>query len=156
MTFGLPRSPLELLGREAYWAGNLNVFIGERAMERHMTQPLRVYPGRTNLAAFFVGHRPDSYQFGFSSEDDRWDARLLDASFGSSLLHGLSTGEEIPTDKWVRCAGTRVVLLVIDPPSLCFAQKLEVHVTQQSTGRTAIVEFTLDPEAPGAGCYALG
>src|SRR5262249_20111927 len=43
----LPADPLELLGRRnTYWAGNLNVFVGDRPVERHLAQALRVYPGR--------------------------------------------------------------------------------------------------------------
>jgi hypothetical protein len=34
-----------------------------RAVERHLAQALRIYPGKTNAAMFFVGNRKDGYRF---------------------------------------------------------------------------------------------
>jgi hypothetical protein len=40
-------------------------------------------------------------------------------------------------------------------PGACRAGKLDVHVVQRSTGKRAVVEFYLDPQAQGAGCYTI-
>ena len=44
-------------------------------------------------------------------------------------------------------------MLATHPPVDCPAGNLEVHVTRRSFGKTAIVEFNLDPDAQGVGCY---
>jgi hypothetical protein len=46
-----------------------------------------------------------------------------------------------------------MVMLATHPPVNCQAGNLEVHVTRKSSGKTAIVEFDLDPSAQGTGCY---
>jgi hypothetical protein len=46
-------------------------------------------------------------------------------------------------------------LLALCPPADCTAAALEVHVTQRSTGQSAVVEFSLDPNAAGPGCYVV-
>src|SRR5206468_4495614 len=56
----------DLLGRgQPHWAGNINVFVGARPVERHLARALRVYPGRTNLVMFMVGSpaMPDAFAF---------------------------------------------------------------------------------------------
>ena len=55
----------ELVGRDQpHWAGNINVFIGSKAVERHVAKALRIYPARYNLAMFVVGSgKRDAYAF---------------------------------------------------------------------------------------------
>jgi hypothetical protein len=152
----LPPDPLELLGRRnPHWAGNLNVFIGRRSVERHLARALRIYPGRTNLAMFIVGSGPDAYAFELRGDGAAWEAALYDKSFGSSLLVNHGTDHRIRPSEWVPTHGRQLMILAVCPPEGCQRGTLEVHVTQQSTGKTAVVEFSLDPEAAGPGCYVV-
>jgi hypothetical protein len=48
-----------------------------------------------------------------------------------------------------------MVALTVHPPKECSEDEAEVHVTQRSTGEVAIVEFSLDPNAAGPGCYTV-
>src|SRR5438067_2103865 len=75
-----------------HWAGNLNVFVGGRDVERHMAQALRVYPGRVNLAMFVVGSgAADEYRFELNGDGTAWNARLFNAVAGHPLLAGMKT-----------------------------------------------------------------
>ncbi len=47
------------------------------------------------------------------------------------------------------------MLLAMCPPEGCRQGNVEVHVTQRSTGKTAIVEFSFDAAAAGPGCYVV-
>lgn len=152
----LPADPLSLLSRpNMHWAGNINVLIGDHAVERHLAQALRIYAGRQNLAIFFVGDQPDEYKFELTGGGVDWEAKLFDFTDMSSLLGSRSSTNVIAESKWVKVAGCRIVLLAIQPPEYCGAGEIQVHVRQRSTDREAIVEFTLDPNAVGAGCYAV-
>jgi len=151
----LPDDPLELLHRpHAHWAGNINVLMGNRAVERHLAQALRIYPGRTNLAIFFVGSKRDAYKFDLSGTAVSWEAALFDMSMAHSLC-AFQSLQAIPEGKWIDADGTRMVLLALGPPEYCEEGTIDVHVRQRSTGREAVVEFSLDPQAAGAGCYAV-
>jgi len=57
--------------------------------------------------------------------------------------------------EWVMTRGRRLMILAMLPPEGCRQGNLEVHVTQRSSGKTAIVEFSLDPTAAGPGCYVV-
>src|SRR5207247_993575 len=73
----LPADLLDLVGRNnPHWAGNLNIFLGGRPVERHLAQALRVYPGRTNLAMFVVGSGNDAYAFQLKGTGADWDTAL--------------------------------------------------------------------------------
>jgi len=149
----LPADPMKLLGLGSHhWAGNLNIFLGGRPVERHVAQALRVYPGRTNLAAFFVGTGQDSYLFDLKGTAVDWDATLHDLSRAQSLH---STHAEVPLNTWLPGTTTRILMLSLKPPARCGAGTVEVHVTQLSTSQTAMVEFSLDPSAAGPGCYTV-
>ena len=146
----------ELIKRgQPHWAGNINVFVGSRPVERHLARALRVYPGRTNLAMFVVGSpgRRDAYAFELLGLAPEWKAGLYDMRNSQSLV--INTAEDIPIEetKWVESDGGLVVMLATQPPAGCHTGNLEAHVTQRSTGKAAIVEFNLDPKAQGAGCY---
>lgn len=149
----LPAAIHDLFGAPAlHWAGNLNVFIGRQPVERHRAMALRIYPGRQNLAAFIVGERVDQYTFELEGQAVAWGAELW------SLGHvgaGRRPLERLPLGAAQKMAPGSVVLLSVVPPTLAEQGDVTVHVKQQSTGHTACVEFTLDPRAPGAGCFLV-
>jgi hypothetical protein len=147
----------DLLGRnQHYWAGNINVFIGRHAVERHLAKALRIYPGRTNLAMFMVGDcaRRDAYAFELAGLATDWEAALYNVSHQRSLVIN-SSDVSIQEKRWMESNGQLIVMLATQPPSDCRSGNLEVHVTRRSCRKTAIVEFNLDPNAQGAGCYTM-
>lgn len=150
----LPPDPLQLLGRgQHHWAGNLNVFIGGKATERHLAQALRIYPGRTNLAMFVVGTGRDTYRFELRGLGATWGASLFDLTCQPTLR--LDGGGGVPLDQWCALDGQAMLLLAVQPPEDATAGALEVVVTQRSTGQEAIVEFSLDSTATGPGCFVV-
>src|SRR5262245_8536995 len=154
--YQLPDDPLRLLSRPSiHWAGNINVLIGRQAVERHLAQALRIYPGSTNLAMFFVGNRRDEYEFTLWGDGAAWDTELLDFSNIDSFLRPNTLPKAIPQSKWIPMDGCRMVMLAICPPSGAETGSIEVHVRQRSTGQEAVVEFSLDANAAGAGCYTI-
>lgn len=144
----------DLVGRDQpHWAGNVNVFIGSKAVERHFAKALRVYSGRTNLAVFDVGEgRPDAYAFEIAGLAPDWQAALYDMTNAKSLAIGASDAP-VHERQWVESAGSSMMILAIRPPVVCEDGNLAVHVTQRSQGKKAVVEFNLDPTAQGPGCY---
>ncbi len=145
----------DMVGRgQPHWAGNINVFVGSHAVERHLARALRVYPGRTNLALFIVGSPGERNAFAFEivGLTPDWNAALHDITNNRSLLVGPSDSP-IGETQWVESNGGLVVMLTTQPPAGCQKGNVEVHVTRQAPRKTAIVEFNLDPTAQGAGCY---
>jgi len=145
----------DLVGRsQPHWAGNINVFIGRHPVERHLARALRIYPGRTNMAMFVVGEpaRPDAYSFDLAGLSSSWKTTLYEIAGNRSLLIDPSN-PRIQEAQWVEANGSLMVMLATQPPADCKTGKLEVHVKRRSSGKTAIVEFDLDPAAQGAGCY---
>jgi hypothetical protein len=145
----------DLVGREQpHWAGNINVFVGASPVERHLSKALRVYPGRTNLAMFMVGdpHKADAYAFELEGLSSDWKAVLYDVSHNESLLVNPQNAP-IRETRWVEPNGMMMVMLAIQPPAGCQKGNLQVQVMRRSSSQTAIVEFDLDPQAQGAGCY---
>jgi hypothetical protein len=121
-----------------------------------MARALRVYPGRTNLAMFLVGDpaRRDAYAFELVGLAPDWNAGLHDRTNHKTLVVDPSAAP-IPETRWVESNGGLLVMLATHPPAGCQAGNLEVHVTRRSCGKTAIVEFSLDPAAKGPGCYSV-
>lgn len=151
----LPPDLWGLFGREQpHWAGNINVFVGNRAVERHMAKALRIYSGRTNMAMFVVGgtRHLDAYAFDLVGLASEWQAALYDMTSAKTLVVG-SSDEPLQKTQWVPAAGMMLVMLAVRPPAVCENGKVQVHVTRRSSKETAIVEFDLDPTAQGAGCY---
>jgi len=146
----LPPSILDVDGPQPHWAGNLNVWIGETPVERHLAPRLRIYPERANVARFFVGSRQDDYLFRVEGLSPGWGCRLLssgeDVTWESDV-----TGEP----RWLSLPPRSSLFLVLTPPPYCAAGQVVVHVTQRSTGREVAVEFDFDPSAPGPGCITL-
>jgi len=153
----LPADLMQLLLQETpHWAGNINVHIGKTDVERHLGRALRVYPGRMNLAWFFVGGPTrDAYTFRLNGLGKTWDAKLFDMTSRESLVLSAENTREIGTDEWISTEGSRTMLMAMRPPKNCEAGSVEVAVTQRSSGRTAVVEFSLDPAAAGRGCYVV-
>jgi hypothetical protein len=148
---------MELLGRgQPHWAGNINVFVGNRAVERHLARALRVYPGRPNMAMFIVGGmgKPDAYAFDVVGLTPEWKAVLHNVTNSSTLVIN-SSDKPMQETQWVEAAGSLMVILATHPPAGCEEGKVEVHVTRRSCQKTAIVEFDLDPAAQGTGCYSV-
>jgi hypothetical protein len=153
----LPPNPFDLLiGPNTHWAGNLNVFIGRQAVERHMTKSLRIVPERTNVVMFVVGCGPDSYRFDLVGVASSWNAMIIDPTRAPSLSLGLSDGRAIEPGSWVSLSQRALLFLVLRPPANCCQINVEAHVTQLSTQKSAVVEFSFDPKAAGPGCYVVG
>jgi hypothetical protein len=71
------------------------------------------------------------------------------------MSRGLKDGTAIPLGTWTSLRGPAMLLLVLRPPANCREANVEVHVTQHSTRKTAVVEFSFDPRASGPGCYVV-
>ena len=158
-TASLASDLFELLGHgNPHWAGNLNVFVGGRAVERHLAKALRIYPGRVNIACFMVGSTHDAYAFKLHGGGEGWDCALYNPAAtrrASSVLASVQNEAMVEQDKWIEIDRQAFILLAIRPPAKCRTGNVEVHVTQQSSGNTAIVEFNLDPNAAGPGCFTV-
>lgn len=153
----LAPDPWELLGRgQPHWVGNINVFIGSRAVERHMAKALRIYPGRTNLAMFVVGNPGQGNAFAFEVKglESAWNAALYDMTHGNSLMVG-DSASLIGRTKWIETLGHLLIMVAMQPPRDCSVGKLDVHVTRRADQKSAIVEFDLDSTAQGPGCYTI-
>lgn len=149
----LPPDLWDLLdGPQPHWAGNLNVWIADKPVERHLAPRLRIHPGRANLAAFCVGDRPDRYAFQVEGADEDWGHALFDAVTGKQFAW---SGASAAQRTWHAVQGMEYVVLVLRPPGACERGAVLVHVTQRSSWKTAVVEFDLDPAADGPGCYTL-
>lgn len=152
----LPADLWELFGREQpHWAGNINVFVGNKAVERHVAKALRIYSGRTNLAMFFVGwpKSRDAFAFNLVGLAPDWKAALYDRTQSQTLVVG-SSDAPVQEKHWVEAgAGFMMVMLAVRPPLDCENGNLRVHVTRRSSQQTAVVEFNLSATAQGPGCY---
>jgi len=148
---------MDLLARgNFYWAGNLNVFVGYKAVERHLARALRIYPGRTNLALFCVGSGRDAYRFQLETNGQHWDAAIYDMSRARSLRIDRGQGRLVRFSEWVEVSRRAAfMVLAMCPPPDAVQAELSVHVTQRSTMKEAVVEFSLDARAAGPGCYAV-
>ncbi len=149
----LPPSLMDMFDRaSAHWVGNLNVWIGSKPVERHMAPRLRVHAGRTNLAVFQVGFGPEAYAFHLGAVESSWDPLLFDLA---------RRGEIVPWSEargavhWHQVSGIGIILFALRIPEFFTHTRVEVDVTKRSTGRSACVEFDLDPSAQGPGCYAV-
>lgn len=144
--------PAALLPRgSVHWAGNINVLIGHDEVERHQAKALRIDPGKINVVAFFVGEGRDAFQFELQGAGTEWGPKLHRVGDPSTPLS--SDVPELSLSQWYETERSEIVLLSVRPPEGCRRGKLNVLVTQRSTGRTAIVEFGFSASALGPGCY---
>jgi hypothetical protein len=152
----LPADLMELIGRSnPHWAGNLNVFVGGRSVERHLAQALRIYPGRVNAAMFVVGSGPDRYRFALAGDGAAWDAALYNLEGAALLTDSVYRRKPIALQEWIGVDRQGLMVLALLPPHACSQGMVKVQVEQGSTGQTAVVEFSLDPSAAGPGCYVV-
>lgn len=150
----LAPDPFALLGRGGiHWAGNIDVLMRRKAVERHLAQALRVYPGKTNMAMFFVGDRKDGYRFDLTGMANEWQAELLSGTSLSCLRP--NGAPSVVTGKWMELSGSNLFFLLLRPPHSAERGEVQVHVERQSDGKEAIVEFSLDCQARGSGCYTV-
>ena len=61
---------------------------------------------------------------------------------------------EAPTLK-VATTAPELPPLAGTPAEQCEQGQLDVHVTERSSNRTAVVEFSMDPRAAGPGCFTV-
>jgi hypothetical protein len=145
--------PSALVGRQGvHWAGNIDILMRGKSAERHMARALRVYPGQTNAAMFFVGDRPDGYKFELSGDAESWQAQLIDMTRSPSLKP--DRAPDVPAAEF-REFSRGTFYLLLRPPKDAGRGEVSVHVTRQSDGSEAVVEFSLDSRAAGAGCYKI-
>ena len=137
---------------QPHWAGNLNVWLGREPVERHLAPRLRIHPGCANLAEFCLGRRPDAYAFRLEGLGSGWPHILCDLRSAKTVAWSEEAWRE---PAWNESTGMQIMLLVLRPPPHCERGLAEVHVLQRSSGKTAIVEFDLDPSASGPGCFRL-
>jgi hypothetical protein len=153
----LPPDLWDLVGRDQpHWAGNINVFGGVKAVERHLSRALRIHPGRPNLAMFVVGapNKPDAYAFSTRGLTPAWQAALYDVTHAQSLAVG-PADTPIAETQWIEESGPLMIMLAVRPPLGCQEGNLEIQVTRRSSQTTAVVEFNLNPVSQGPGCYTL-
>ncbi|HEX4611091.1 MAG TPA: hypothetical protein VH092_23070, partial [Urbifossiella sp.] len=79
--------------------------------------------------------------------------RLFDTFFGCPTADGMKGGQ-LAEGHWHRLA-SGMLLLAVNPPAKAREGVVNVHVRQESSGREAVVEFTLDASARGPGCYKV-
>jgi hypothetical protein len=145
--------PMAMLGRAGYhWAGNIDILMRGKAAERHMARALRVYPGKTNAAMFFVGDRNDGYKFELSGDVEDWQAELIDMTRSTSMKPG--NAPDVPTSEF-REFTRGTFYLLLRPPQDAERGDVSIHISRQSDGKEATVEFSLDSRAQGAGCYTV-
>ncbi len=137
-----------------HWAGNINLFFPRADVERHQALAIRMHPGRTNLAMFIVGTGGDDrYQLEFSGSGMAWNPKLYDTLPFLPVVDGTKR-DPLAEGRWHALA-TGMLALTVEPPAKAREGVVNVHVRQESSGREAVVEFTLDAAAAGPGCYKL-
>jgi hypothetical protein len=108
------------------------------------------------MAWFIVGSgQQDAYAFRARASGANWDAKLFDMTTRESLAVGVADKPGIKQGRWVSSSGSRTMLLALRVPRDCSAGTVEVHVVQKSSGREAVVEFSMNANAAGKGCYAV-
>lgn len=137
-----------------HWAGNINLFFPGADVERHRALALRVHPGRTNMAMFVVGTGPtDRYRLEFSGTGTAWNPKLYDTLPMAPVADGAKR-DPLAEGRW-HALSTGILALTVEPPAAAREGAVNVHVRQESSGREAVVEFSLDAAAAGPGCYKL-
>src|SRR5262249_25952467 len=113
-TPGLPLDFLKMIRQGGiHWAGNLNVFVGSRPVERHLAQALRVYPGCLNMAILIVGSGRDAYAFRLAGTAMSWDPVLYDGMKGERLFPDLKRAGAIAPDEWIEVSHHQFMMLAL-------------------------------------------
>ena len=95
---------------------------------------------------------PDAFAFELVGLAPDWIAALHDVTNQKNLLIDPSN-VSIEETQWVESSRGLLVMLATHPPADCATGNVEVHVTRRAGRKAAIVEFNLDPDAQGTGCY---
>lgn len=128
-----------LEGRE-HWIGNVDVHVSGARAEKHCAAGRCAHPGVLNRAQLYVGDgKEDGYLFktsvtapsGLSASLSAWNVKLERRS-GEAISEAIS--ERFSFD---------VAKLHFTPPADLTTGKIEVAVTRESSGKTAVVEFEL-------------
>jgi len=159
--------PSRAAGRlNRHWAGNINVHLSGRAVERHQGRDLRCYPGYSNWALFNLGSRKgEEYRITFEGCGADWDPRVfhlpnapgedeaMDEMMRMSSEHlgeGVASGGTVVTP-----TGSAWMTAAVSPPRDVTVGKLDIGILELSSGRETTVEFKLNANAPGRGLYTF-
>ncbi len=124
------------------WVGNFDIHVSDVGAERHCARLVALTAGRINLAFFQTGTGTrDHYLFRFLGDQSwAWNPRIV------------WRGSPLPTEEPV--AITRAFLqLLIEPQEGTTVGCLAVEVTQESTGKVALVEFGFGVDAIPGRCF---
>ena len=158
--------PSRAAGRgNRHWAGNINVHLDGKAVERHQANGLLIYPGLENWALFNLGSRKgEEYICTFEGEGVAWDPmvfHLENADDEYVAARELRRGREC-IGQGVGSGGSFVAPrasawmgAVVTPPSGSGSGKLDIEIYELSSERSTKVEFLLDANASGAGLYTF-
>ena len=140
------------------WAGNINVHLCGKAVERHHANGLRIYPGLYNWAIFNLGSRKgEGYLITFDGCGADWDPRVYhhpnarnEPALGDLSRErrgeGLGSGDTIVTP-----IGSAWMSAVVSPPRDATVGNLDIGILELSSGRETTVEFGLNANASGHG-----
>ncbi|MFP6631184.1 MAG: hypothetical protein VCD16_00955 [Planctomycetota bacterium] len=159
--------PSRAAGRlNRHWAGNINVHLSGRAVERHQGRELRCYPGYSNWALFNLGSRKgEEYRITFEGCGADWDPRVfhlpnapgedeaMEEMMRMSSEHlgeGVASGGTVVTP-----TGSAWMTAAVSPPRDATVGKLDIGILELSSGRETTVEFGLNANAPGLGLYTF-
>lgn len=158
--------PSRAAGRKnRHWAGNINVYLGGKAVERHQARGLRIYPGIENWALFNIGSRKgQEYLFTFAGCGPGWETRLFqlpnargegDAVREAAEVAGKAGEGVVSGDSVVTPMGSAWMAAIVSPPSDATGGKLDIDILEVSSGRGATVEFQMMVGAGGHGFYTF-
>ena len=140
------------------WAGNINVHLCGKAVERHQANGLRIYPGLENWAIFNLGSRKGGeYLITFEGCGADWEPRVYHHpnARGEPAPADLSRerlGEGIGSgDTLVTPTGSAWMSAVVSPPRDATVGNLDIGILELSSGRETTVEFGLNANASGHG-----
>ncbi len=158
--------PSRAAGRgNRHWAGNINVHLGGRAVERHQANGLRIYPGLENWALFNLGSRKgEEYICTFEGEGVAWDPMVFhlenadDEYVAAREVHrgreclgqGIGSGGSFVTPRT-----SAWMAVMVSPPAGRRWGGLGIEIYELSSERSTKVEFELDSTASGSGLYTF-
>lgn len=148
-----------------HWAGNINVYLGGRAVERHQAQGLKICPGIENWALFNLGSRKgEEYLLNFTGTGVEWDARVFhlpnargECSAAREIQGGREQlGEGIGSGGlFVTPMGSAWMTAMVNPPEGVTEGKLNIDIQELSSGRSTTVEFQMMAIASGRGLFTF-